>query len=446
MKTIRRRLFTSITANVLLIVTVLLLGVYFFIGLNAAYLSKTQAQMNNEIIELLKDSDKGTHASEAIFKSTKFERALQKASEYNVGLNVLAKDGGVFSQQLDENRLILRLEIGGRLKQQQVMLPDLGRVDLVYFSLFLSGGNTVKLIPVFLRMTLILLIFSYLLAVIVAWSNSVALEKDLLLLRVTVSNLVKGSFIDTETKVKHSDLQEMMSNLATLRVILEKREGLKKRMTADFAHELRTPLTTLQSHLEALIDGVWEPTTERFLSCHEEILRLIRLVGDLEKLSKVEDDNIILNKSTFDLTDMVRHICINFQGEFNNKGVSLTFRGEAQEMLGDKDKLGQVVVNLLSNSLKYSVTGKGRILLDVAGDKDYVYLIINDSGIGIPVKDVPHVFNRLYRSDTSRARNTGGAGIGLAIAKSIIEAHRGSIDIVSQEGLGTELSVILPRK
>ncbi|MDT3704778.1 MAG: sensor histidine kinase [Thermincola sp.] len=107
--------------------------------------------------------------------------------------------------------------------------------------------------------------------------------------------------------------------------------------------------------------------------------------------------------------------------------------------------MSQVIVNLLSNSLKYT-SFNGRILLDVTGDEEHAYLVINDSGVGIPNKDLANVFNRFYRSDASRARATGGAGIGLTIAKSIVEAHRGSIDIVSQENLGTEITVILPKR
>jgi len=240
------------------------------------------------------------------------------------------------------------------------------------------------------------------------------------------------------------EIQKVLDTIKHLGHTIEEQERVKKRMTADLAHELRTPLTTLQANLEGLLEGIWQPTRERLNSCHEEILRIIRLVGDLEQLTKYETDQMRLNLTCFDLGELVSNICLNFQGSYQQKRVGLEYNGKKEMITGDRDKISQLVVNLLSNSLKHTPSG-GKVMVMFSGNQDFVYLVINDSGSGIPPEDLPRVFDRLYRADTSRTRTTGGSGIGLAIAKAIVEAHRGSMNIVSQVGAGTEVTVVLPR-
>ncbi|HWI54404.1 MAG TPA: ATP-binding protein, partial [Desulfobacteria bacterium] len=319
------------------------------------------------------------------------------------------------------------------------------KVALTYFKPYLAGDDTTKFIPAFIRLVLFFTIFTIVFSVIVSKINVSLINSDIDKIRNFVSGLIKGSSQSFTGKMNYAEFLEVTEELNSLQAQTLKREELKKRMTADLAHELRTPLTTLQSHLEALIDGIWQPTPQRLNSCHEEIMRLIRLVGDLAKLSKIEDESMILQKSSFDLTELVKVISTNFEGELGQKKISLTINGDEQLINADKDKISQVFVNLLSNSLKYT-SRNGKVLIDISGDEQYVTVVLNDSGIGIPEKDLPNVFNRLYRSDSSRTRSTGGAGIGLTIAMAIVEAHRGSIDIVSQEGLGTEITLILPHR
>lgn len=240
------------------------------------------------------------------------------------------------------------------------------------------------------------------------------------------------------------EIQKVLDTIKHLGLTIEEQEKVKKRMTADLAHELRTPLATLQANLEGLIEGIWQPTPERLNSCHEEILRIIRLVGDLEQLTKYETDRIILNLTTFDLGELLGNICLNFQGSYQQKGVALECTRKMEMITGDRDKISQLVVNLLSNSLKHTPAG-GKVMVMTSGNRDFIYLVLNDSGSGIPPEALSQVFDRLYRADTSRTRSTGGSGIGLAIAKAIVEAHGGSINIVSQVGAGTEVTVVLPR-
>jgi signal transduction histidine kinase len=189
-----------------------------------------------------------------------------------------------------------------------------------------------------------------------------------------------------------------------------------------------------------MIDGLWEPTTERLISCQEEIKRLKRLVGDLEHLTKYESENLKLDKTKFNLNEVIKNIILNFEKEFLSKGVRLTFHGNDNYIYADKDKISQVIVNLLSNALKYT-HGGSEVNISIYEDKDHTMISVKDTGIGIAEKDLPYIFERFYRTDDSRNRKTGGAGIGLTIVKAIVEAHGGSISVESKLSEGTEFIV-----
>jgi signal transduction histidine kinase len=231
---------------------------------------------------------------------------------------------------------------------------------------------------------------------------------------------------------------------------LGEQEAIRKRLTTDMAHELRTPLATLQSHLEALIDGVWKPDTARLAGLHEEILRINRLVADLEKLAHVEGDAGGLNCGAMDIRTLVEGIVRNHEPQFREKGVALRLtsaagdsRGDGSTLAVDADKLSQAVINLLSNALKYTPSG-GAVTVDVCSKPSGTEIRVADTGVGIIAKDIPRVFERFYRADNSRSRATGGAGIGLSIAKAIVEAHGGTISAASQPGRGSEFLISLP--
>jgi len=247
-----------------------------------------------------------------------------------------------------------------------------------------------------------------------------------------------------EKKSNIEEIDKLTTTINSLGNSLHEQEELRQRLTRDVSHELRTPLSTLQSHMEALIDGIWEPTPDRLISCHEEIIRLKRLVGDLEKLAQYESENLILNKTKFNVGDVVKNITLNFEKEFLNKGVSLIFHEKDITSYLDKDKISQVIVNLISNALKYTPKG-GRVEVHISQEEKYIKLSVIDTGIGISEADLPFVFERFYRADESRNKLTGGAGIGLTISKSIVEAHKGNIMVESTPGNGTKFIVKMPK-
>ena len=288
-------------------------------------------------------------------------------------------------------------------------------------------------------------IVSLLLALIVGVLMAEGLSRPILHVITTAEKISNGDY-RTRSIVKSNilEIKNLTSTINNLAQTLQNQEILRKRLTSDISHELRTPLATLQSYMEAILDGVWEPTPEKINSCHEEIMRLSRLVGDLEKLAKYEGENLVLVKSEFNFTKLIKNIILNFENDYLSKEVDISFESSDILIYADKDKVSQIVINLLSNALKYTNKG-GKVVIKVDQTDEFVELIVTDNGMGIPDKDLKFIFQRFYRADKSRNRLTGGAGIGLTITKSLVEAHKGEIMVESKLNKGTTFKIILPK-
>jgi signal transduction histidine kinase len=244
--------------------------------------------------------------------------------------------------------------------------------------------------------------------------------------------------IDEQYKTK--ELFRLSRSINELAAELEEGERRQKQLTADIAHELRTPLTCLQGDIEAMIDGVYQADRNHLESCHEEIIRLAKLVQDLNTLTGLEWENITLNKSDFDLAKLLRITAEQWKPAALEKGIEINLKVRECPINADYDRLKQVFVNLLSNAVKY--TDKGSITISIeeiahgfftGGDNfeksSRVCVCFSDTGVGIPEEDLPHIFERFYRADKSRNRSTGGTGIGLTISAAIVHAHGGTITV-----------------
>jgi signal transduction histidine kinase len=324
-------------------------------------------------------------------------------------------------------------------------LGKVGTVIIGYYGPYYFSDSDLAFIYTMNRLLVGVGVFSLVLSLFLGWIMSKRLSTPISRAIATARMISKGYFNDRITEKSNTketaQLTETINNLAE---VLEKQEALRKQLTADVAHELRTPLATLQSHMEAMIDGIWKPDTERLKSCHEEIMRINRMIGDLEKLARYESENLILTKSNFDISELIRNIINNFEKDFLNKDVKIKFVGENTGLKADKDKISQVIVNLLSNAIKYTPQG-GTVCVTVKDCDDTVEITVEDNGMGISPEDLPHIFERFYRADKSRNRLTGGAGIGLTITKAIVEAHKGKIQVQSKINEGTKFIVLLPK-
>lgn len=229
----------------------------------------------------------------------------------------------------------------------------------------------------------------------------------------------------------------------------QKLENMQTDFVANVSHELKTPLTTIKSYTETLLDGALEETelARNFLSIvDEEADRMNRLVKDLLQLSRIDHQQERWFMKECNVISLLNATVtkIDMTARQKQQHLNCLFDPEASVMVFiDKDRIEQVVLNIISNSIKYTDEG-GRIDIDVVTKEGQARIIVSDNGIGMAEAEIPRIFERFYRVDKARSRAMGGTGLGLAIAKQIVEEHNGSIELESQEGKGTRAIISLP--
>jgi two-component system sensor histidine kinase BaeS len=247
-------------------------------------------------------------------------------------------------------------------------------------------------------------------------------------------------------KGEQDELGQLALHFNQMAERLEQTENMRRQLIGDVTHELRTPLTTIKGFLEGLIDGVLPASDETFSQIYHEADRLQRLVEDLQELSRVEAGAYELHLKQASLADLVEATITRLGRQFEEKGVALTVQVPADlpPIQMDSDRIGQVLINLLGNALQYTPAG-GSVRVQVEHQAGEVRVAVADTGIGIPPEHLPHLFTRFYRVDKSRARSGGGSGIGLTIARHLVEAHGGRIWVESRgAGKGSTFTFTLP--
>lgn len=449
--------YISITIICVLLISIL---ANFFLKENfKKYIINNQEQKNKEIVNLVNQQ----YAQSEAWRADIIEHIGSSALEQGMIINVR----NVFGQSIWDARVYNNGRCGmiishiaeNMLKQYpdwkgeyvQIRYPvtfnsrEVGTVEIGYYGPFYYTDNDILFINTLNKLIMGAAVISLICALMLGTFMAKRLSMPISRVISTAQMISMGHFgsrSDEKSDIK--EINQLTNTINELGETLGGQEKLRKRLTRDVAHELRTPVATLQSHMEAMIDGIWEPDTERLQSCHEEILRIGRMIGDIEQISMYESENLILHKTEFDLSELVNNIILNFQTDYRKKGVKISFEGSRETITADKDKISQVIVNLLSNALKYTKEG-GEVLIGVRRCGNMAEIYVRDNGIGISDEDLPLIFERFYRADKSRNRLTGGSGLGLTIAKAIVDAHKGAISVKSSLGAGTEFSVLLPK-
>ena len=276
------------------------------------------------------------------------------------------------------------------------------------------------------------------------------ISKPIIVVSKMTDSLKRGGYDQTlEYESSIVEIDNLVNSINDLSKELYNMEKLRKRLTSDISHELRTPLTSIQTHLEAMIDGIWEPTEERLISVNEEVIRISHLVDELKNLAKYDSDKNKLNISEVDLEQLIKNIIYNNESFALEKNRKIEYNLEKIKAHIDKEKISQVIVNLISNAIRYTNCNcerLGKIIIRLYKEENLIKISVKDNGIGIPKKSLDYIFERFYRVDKSRCRNTGGTGVGLTICKSIIDLHNGNIEVKSEVNKGSEFIVSIPYK
>ncbi len=243
-----------------------------------------------------------------------------------------------------------------------------------------------------------------------------------------------------------AEFDELATTMNTMSERLEQVDTTRRRLLADLAHEMRTPLATLTAYVDSIDDGVREPDAATLQVLRDQVDRLSRLAEDVTAVSLAEERRLPLRLGEAGPVDLARAAAAAANPAYAARGVLLQVDAGARtpDVMVDRDRIGQVLANLLDNALRHSPPGS-TVVIRVRAERDSVLLAVHDAGDGIAPEHLPHVFDRFYRSDTARDRDHGGSGIGLTVSKAFAEAHDGTLEVASPgEGRGAIFTLHLP--
>jgi len=284
-----------------------------------------------------------------------------------------------------------------------------------------------------------------LISVLVAFPVSRQLVKPIKVLAEATRKLASGQYQTRITVDSSDELGDLSRDFNSLAVALDSNEQARQQWIADISHELRTPLSVLRGEIEALQDGLREVTADRLDSLHNQVMNLNRLVNDLYELSMSDIGALNYQKETIDVVAVLEKTIESQSDEYRAKEIEIGFDGNDKvgQIFADAERLQQLFSNLLTNSLRYTNAG-GELRISLQTLEKTVLITMEDSAPGVAQSDLSRLFERLYRVDNSRSRETGGTGLGLAICKNIVDAHEGSISAESSSLGGLKITIELP--
>jgi signal transduction histidine kinase len=278
------------------------------------------------------------------------------------------------------------------------------------------------------------------------------ISRPILQLESAARDIAEGNVnrtLDLDRKDEFGDLAASLNRMAErfrsdneeIKKLYEK----QRQFFADITHEIRNPLHTIAGSLEMLqMEGLDPVKRDHYLqTAMRQTERINRLFKDLLTLQRYDSDTYFIERKSFDLSKVIRHVVELYREEARRKGLELNYDENPRTVYADPDKIEQVIDNLVSNAVKY--TGEGLIDIEVSEGKEGVVVSVQDTGIGISAKHLERLFDRFYRTDKARSRDKGGTGLGLAVVKSILNAHGTDIYVESKAGSGTKFSFVLPQ-
>jgi signal transduction histidine kinase len=287
-----------------------------------------------------------------------------------------------------------------------------------------------------------------LIALLVGLLFASRITRPLGVLALAAKRVATGDLSTPVPVVGKDEVADLSSSFNEMTAELKRLDAAKKQVIADSAHELRTPVTLIQGIVEGMIDGVFPRDEATLESVYEETVRLSRLIDTLRELEIIESGELELSREGVDLRETIQKALLLFAPGAAAKSLTLSFESAQAApsiVSGDYLRLGEVIYNLISNAIKYTQEGGAVLVREHAGESDFVAFSVEDSGPGIPIEERSHIFERFYRIDKSRAAETGGRGLGLAIAAEIVKAHGGSVSVGDSSLGGARFTVTLKR-
>ncbi|MBE9471119.1 MAG: HAMP domain-containing protein [Chloroflexi bacterium] len=339
---------------------------------------------------------------------------------------------------LDKGAPIL---VDGQQVGTLIVASGLGRLTS-YEDAFLRQANRLMLVAGVVAVLAVLVVSGFQARRIVAPVRALA---------EAARQVASGDLSQRVSVTSQDELGEMAVAFNTMAAELARQHELRRRAMTDIAHELRTPLSVLQIELESIEDGLTTPTPEVIAGLQTDVAHLRRLVDDLRMLSLAEAGELQMEVEPVEMGDLIQDVLNRVQGAARAKGITLDTRvpATALPVTGDPQRLAQVLLNLLSNAMQHTpsdgqITVSAQRVEESGEHGEEVHVTVQDTGEGIPAEDLPHIFERFYRTDRARSRETGGSGLGLSITRSLVEAHGGRLWAHSTEDQGSAFTFALP--
>ena len=461
MRTLKGRLILSYLLIALLIV--ISLGALFNLSIDPIFEKYAIQQQKKQIAAVLSEVDQLYLAQSGTYDMEGMEVVASAALQNGIMLHVRTTgneiDWDVRRHKAQECQVLLQHAeknmhsrypnfLGGYVEE----IYDLtyqqrktGYLTVGYYGPYSLGDDELALIAT-LNRTLVLLGAGFLAgAMLLGMYMARRIVRPIAGVINTAGRIAQGNYgALTSGRADTRELHDLIRSINTMSGSLQTKEQQKKQIAADVAHELRTPLFNLQGNMEAMIDGILEPTPERLQNCHAEILRLVGIVEQLQELESLENQRAALNREYFDFGGLCISLFADFDAAARNKGVQLlSLMQDSSALYGDLYRIKQCLTNLLANALDHTGAG-GSVTIEYSRAPGGAIIKVKDTGTGIAPQDLPHIFERFYRADKSRSRKSGSLGIGLSITKAIVGAHGGTIEVESQVKAGTVVSIFVP--
>ncbi len=324
-----------------------------------------------------------------------------------------------------------------------VLLFLLGMGGLAYGLTRLFGGR--GQVPWFVWLLAVgLLVALPLTAVYFAVRSFVRFVNPMSRIMTAADAVAEGDLSVRVSEVGPGEVARLAHSFNRMVAELERTDQLRRSLTADVAHELRTPIHIIQGNLEGILDGVYQATPEQIDLLLDETRKLARLVEDLRTLSLAEAGQLGLKLETVDLGELLSDVETSFSGQAETAGIDLSVAPVAADLSiqADTGRLDQVLSNLVANALRHTLRG-GKITLSACEEEGEAVIRVADTGSGIPPEDLPNIFDRFWRGDHLAH---GSTGLGLAIARQLVQSHGGAIAVESRVGEGSTFTIRLPRK